>query len=271
MNDPNNDFKKNYREIITKDGSKTLWSENFQEACHSLDGAKEETLYNFLFGCEIENKIKKALELKTKSLSILEVGFGAGVGVLSTMEFTKKVLEKFPRNERNSFKLVFHSLEIDEVLVQVFSNLKLEKKEPNIYQYTDSMFEIKIIIGDARKSVTHLFEQIYGQSMASYDAIFQDAFSPQKNPSLWTSEWFSDLKKISNDETILSTYCSATRVRKAMVEGGWLIENFKGFSKKRDATRCYLSPLKITNNKLMERIIQSQTPALRDHLINIKK
>ena len=68
-----------YRFVETEDGTKTLFSERFGEACHSTTGAKSETLLHYIHGCEITEKAKQ------NSLSILEVGFGLGVGLLGLL------------------------------------------------------------------------------------------------------------------------------------------------------------------------------------------
>ena len=93
------------------------------------------------------------------------------------------------------------------------------------------------MIGNARETLAK------ASSLAmipDLDAIFQDPFSPKRNPSLWTVEWFEDLKKLSSSEVTLSTYSSSTSVRKSLQAAGWFMKNAPGFSSKRTSTRAFL-------------------------------
>lgn len=80
--------------------------------------------------------------------------------------------------------------------------------------YEDKQFKIEVLIGDARKVVPQIKEKI--------DVIYQDAFSPAHNPLLWTKQFFSDIAKISKEDTLLTTYSTAA-VRLGLYENGFLI------------------------------------------------
>lgn len=54
-----------------------------------------------------------------------------------------------------------------------------------------------------------------------FDIIYQDAFSPKKNPLLWTKEYFENIRDISSDDAVLTTYSTATPVRMALWENGF--------------------------------------------------
>ena len=69
-----------------------LFSEAFNEACHSLDGAWDETLFNYLHGCDVPEKAQQKGE---ETLSVLEVGFGQGVGLQVVADFYQKQDEGF--------------------------------------------------------------------------------------------------------------------------------------------------------------------------------
>ncbi|TDJ03767.1 MAG: hypothetical protein E2O68_09420 [Deltaproteobacteria bacterium] len=194
-----------YRIIETEDGSPTLFSSHFDEACHSLSGAEGETYYNFIEGCEL-----KTLALKHSPLNILEVGFGTGLGFKLTRKF---MTENHPQVSFN-----FVSLEIDPVLVE-YSELKATN--------------LKVLIGDARVTL----DSYQG---GPFHAIFQDPFSPKKNPRLWSVEWFESLKNHAHPDVVLSTYSASSSIRKALMLAGWIVEQRKGFAGKRASTRAYL-------------------------------
>src|SRR6476469_2201134 len=158
-----------YKEVNTEDGSITLFSEKFGEACHSTAGARSETLLHYIGGCEI---LKKA---ENEKLSILEVGFGLGVGLLTTWEMTKDL----------PAKIHFLSLEIDPELVKWFRE---EYKDHPLFK--DTTFSFEILVGDARVELP----KYVSEKKPQWNAIYQDAFSPKRNPVLWTKEWFTLLK-----------------------------------------------------------------------------
>ena len=218
--------------IQTEDGSYTLFSENFQEACHSVSGAVQETLLHYVQGCQIEKKA----ELKNE-LSILEVGFGLGIGFLTTFDVLK--------NHKKPWS--FLSLEIDEQLLEWFrvensshpflKNLQWKNDNGSkVLEAKNDQIKLSILCGNARKTLPHFLETHYFQ----WDCIYQDAFSPKKNPILWTVEWFELLKKHANPDALLSTYSASSSIRKSLLEAGWYLQKGEKFGPKRTSTRASL-------------------------------
>jgi tRNA U34 5-methylaminomethyl-2-thiouridine-forming methyltransferase MnmC len=197
--------------IITKDGTKTLFSCEFNEAYHSdRDGALQESLYKHVI---------PALELQKskKNLVILDICFGLGYNTLSTIYYIKK--------ENIDTKIKIISPEFDKSLVESLIDFEYPKEFNNLREiisslsknqyYKDKQFEIEILIDDARKSIPKIKEKI--------DIVYQDAFSPKKNPLLWTKEYFADIKKLSKKDTIITTYSVASSVRMGLYENGFNI------------------------------------------------
>ncbi|TET89750.1 MAG: hypothetical protein E3J96_01350, partial [Sulfurovum sp.] len=89
----------------------------------------------------------------------------------------------------------------------------------NLY-YEDEQFKIEILLGDARKSMPQIKEKI--------DIIYQDAFSPVRNPLLWTTEYFKDVRAICKEDAILTTYSTAAAIRLGLYENGFLIFIYYG-------------------------------------------
>ena len=84
--------------------------------------------------------------------------------------------------------------------------------------YEDETVKIKVIFGDAREIIKKLD--------GGFDIVFQDAFSPKKNPTLWTYEYFCDLKKILHSDGVITTYSTATPVRLGMHEAGFNVYKY---------------------------------------------
>lgn len=241
-----------YELIQTDDESWAIYSDFYRENSHSLAGAESETRYNFLEGCEVA---KRCLEFD--NYTILEVGFGIGNGLATTYEFWKQ-LERRPKH------FLFISQEIDHELVDYAFNQgpyaeKLQSLHLNspmgwTTEIDDCRFEVKVLPGDARQSVLDIKDK-------SIHAIFQDAYSPGKNPSLWTLEWFEQLHRISAEKAIMATYSASARVRKAMVEGGWHVVDKKGFGNKRSMSIAFNESVDM---ELNEKILKARIDSLKD-------
>lgn len=241
-----------HRWIPTEDGSLTLYSEHFQEACHSTSGAREETLLHYLRGCQIVEK------LRTKdALTILEVGFGTGLGLELTYEETVDLNKP----------LHFVSLEIDRELVEWFfarpenSAYKVERKSHMGLEYIEGQrghMSFVILIGNARQGLPLYLKH----HPLKWHAIYQDAFSPKRNPVLWTTEWFELLKNFSAEDVILSTYSASSSIRKSLREAGWQLSKGDKFGPKRSSTRARLTGE--TDPDIAETLERSPVSAIRD-------
>lgn len=68
-----------------------------------------------------------------------------------------------------------------------------------------------------------------GQNLSSksplrWDYVWQDPFSPQRNPEMWSSAWFSKVREQCLPGTKILTYSVARRVREALEESGFTWE-----------------------------------------------
>ena len=218
--------------VATEDGSLTLFSEEFQEACHSTTGAIQETLLHYIQGCQIEAKRNEK-----QHLTILEVGFGLGIGFLTTFEILNQHQKKWN----------FISLEIDPHLLEWFRLQHLEHpflkhliwkdfQGGKMLEALSDSGKLTILCGDARRTLPIYVEN----HPTKWDAVYQDAFSPKKNPALWTRQWFELLKDHSQQDVLLSTYSASSSIRKSLLEAGWSLKKGEKFGPKRTSTRAAL-------------------------------
>ena len=235
--------------VETLDGSWTLFSEAFQEACHSTNGARAETKLHYLEGCKVQERIERF-----NPFNILEVGFGLGIGFLTTYE-------TIPRDK----KWKFISLEIDRNLLEWFKEGQKKHEFLRNLEWRDNLLiarndnlELIIIQGDARVELARYLKDY----PVKWHAVYQDAFSPKRNPTLWTKEWFELLNKYSHEEAILSTYSASTSVRKSMHEAGWGVQKGEPFGPKRTSTRANLKMP--TDPEILLQLERSPAPALTD-------
>ncbi len=237
-----------YKVIETNDNSQTLWSEYFDENCHSNAGAYQETLFNYVIPCLPTDIVTDGYH------RILEVGFGLGIGLKATIEYQKN---------KTHYPIHFIGLELDQLLIEwAIKNIKIDGFDLNLLQLSDQCYsyenprlKIDIYIGDARKTIAN-------KNINNINGIYQDPFSPKKNPTLWTTQWFSELKSKSLETCLLSTYSASVGVRKSMVEAGWHPQSHSGFAHKRERTMATLTgPI---DQQLEKKLRASSALALHD-------
>lgn len=213
---------KQYQCKITDDGSPCVYSGLYNEDTHSSSGAWSETLVHFINGLSIPK------EILWRDIKILDVGFGIGLNVLAV--FLEQ--QKLPKEKRKHISVV--SLEIDFEIAQwamgsIFSSHTSNNQKTLTYE--DEDFSLKVLIGDAKKSLLNSKEK-------GFDFVFQDAFSPKNTPSLWSKDWFSLLGSRSSPNSRLSTYSTASEAIYNMHQSGWGVSFAKGFGRKKGATRA---------------------------------
>jgi tRNA U34 5-methylaminomethyl-2-thiouridine-forming methyltransferase MnmC len=71
-----------------------------------------------------------------------------------------------------------------------------------------------------------------------YDLIYFDAFSPNKQPELWTYNIFKKLYENLNTDGILITYCAKGIVKRTLKEVGFEIKSLAGPIGKREITQA---------------------------------
>ncbi len=239
---------KNYRLVATEDGSNTLYSNLYNEACHSTTGAVEETKLHYIQGCEISARAQ-AKSQNHQQTNVLEVGFGVGIGFLQTEKLFK----------HTDHELYFVSFEIDLELIEIFEHTHGIKFtcNSNVYSYKKDNITFKIYLGDARDTIKQL-----EQEKIKFHAIYQDAFSPKRNAILWTTDWFRELKKLSESNCIMSTYSSSSSIRKSMIAAGWSLYEGHKFGHKRSSTRARLTG--DTEQGILDKLARSPAIELTD-------
>jgi tRNA U34 5-methylaminomethyl-2-thiouridine-forming methyltransferase MnmC len=222
--------------IKSEDGSFTAYSSEYNEHYHSTrDGALNESLHKHV--------IPALLHVRDKQeICILDICFGLGFNTLATLYYLKQ----------NSIdkKVTIISPELDATLIASLKDFQYpDIFEPFLHiineislkhEYRDDSLHVRVIIGDAREYLLTCKDR--------FDIVYQDAFSPSVNPSLWTKEYFSDISKVIYDDGILTTYSMALKTRLALYENGFdiYINSGDGF---RD---CTLASKKSLDYKLVD-------------------
>ena len=211
--------------LITSDGSHTLFVPEIDECYHSSHGAVQESRHIF-----IDAGLKQCHK---DEICVLEVGFGTGLNALLALVEAERsgkrihyiALEKYPV-EAEKAMLLNYPEKIDSDKGDVF-NL-LHTSDWNEPVEITSYFTL-------HKIETDFTQFVHNQH---YDVVFFDAFSPEKQPEMWSVEQFEKLYKSCNFGAILTTYCAKGIVRRAMQAAGFRVERLPGPPGKREFLRA---------------------------------
>ena len=221
--------------VETEDGSLTVKDRLSGEDYHSKSGALIEARSLFLEASGAKQRITRGDELR-----LLDVGLGLGYNALTLIEYWL--------SEDNATSLSIDSLEYDEKLVenlmsetpawskgwpdawfQILASLESQAGKPktiaaNIRHRNGAKLDWRILIGDA-----------LSQQLASnyYDIIYQDAFSPENNPKLWSQQWFTILYQTASSGASLVSYSVARVVKDNLAGSGWDYTKIPGSGRKK--------------------------------------
>lgn len=210
--------------ILTEDGSSTLYVSDIDECYHSTHGAVQESEHIF---------IKAALEHHaSKRLSVLEVGFGTGLNALLTFRASQK-----------------YGLHVTYTGIEKYPLTLDEAKQLN-YVCTDHEWEVFRCMHAATFSVSEQLSPCFSfskfctdfldisLSSETYDIVYMDAFSPEKQPELWTQDSMKRLYDSMRIGGILTTYCAKGYVRRNLQSVGFVVERLPGPPGKREILRA---------------------------------
>jgi tRNA U34 5-methylaminomethyl-2-thiouridine-forming methyltransferase MnmC len=196
----------------TADGSFTLFSDEFGEAFHSVQGAKTEAFTKFVQATRLAHQAQQA------RIKVLDICYGLGYNTAAALETI------WQTNPTCSVEL--YGLEVDGTIPQAAIAAPFIDHWPPTVQVSlkylaydhhiqDEHLSAQILIGDARQTIQQLV-----QSKFQADAIFFDPFSPRRCPQLWTVEFFQKVVQCLAPNGTLATYSRSAAVRSAMQHAG---------------------------------------------------
>jgi len=225
--------------ITTKDGSDTLYSEQFNEIYHSGNGAIQESQHVFIqHGLDyvINSLIEADSTGDNLQVKIFEMGFGTGLNALLTM------LEA----EKRNVKIDYETIELYPVPVETIKALNYTQILG--YEHCYGPYHTMHLMN---WNETHTiapnftFKKIKGSlidyqlSIANYQLIYFDAFAPEQQPELWTSDIMRKIYSILSPNGILVSYSSKSAFQKALKEVGFTVEKIPGPPGKREMVRAH--------------------------------
>lgn len=211
--------------IKTGDGSHTIFVPEIEEHYHSVHGAIQESGHIF---------INNGLRFCTADpVSILEIGFGTGLNVLltalSAKESGKRVfytsVEKYPLDGNT-----IRSLNYIE-MTGITGRELFSKIHSPVWDYDEEIYP-GFILRKLNKDLTK------AKLSGLYNLVYFDAFSPEKQPGMWTKNIFSMISDLTARDGILVTYCVKGDVKRILKSVGFSISVLPGPRGKRHILRA---------------------------------
>ena len=219
---------------ITKDGSHTFFSSEFDEAFHSHYGAKQEAEKKFFEPSLLKDKACLAERKHSINLRLLDICYGLGynsaaalAGIWSVNPQCRVELIALEIDAKVPLQAIKHNLlnQWQMPIPQLLARLATTKRVHNNY------LEASLLIDDARKSIQQI-----DQTGWQADAIFLDPFSPPKCPQLWTVEFLGLVTKCLKPTGRIVTYSSSAAARTALSLAGLHIGSTQSVGRKSPGT-----------------------------------
>lgn len=214
-----------HRLIVTSDGSHTIYIPELDEHYHSVHGAIRESDHIFI------NAGYKAFNVR--NLDILEIGFGTGLNALMTVieamrqgnNVSYSSIEKYPLESE-----IADSLNYGAILGNSSATIlaSLHSAPWNKKVRINDFFTLEKIEGDLTSM------NIGG----SYDLIYFDAFGPDKQPEMWTSDIFSKISGVTRTGGVFVTYSAKGEVKRNLRACGFEVTLLPGPPGKRQIIRA---------------------------------
>ncbi|QOI97045.1 MAG: tRNA (5-methylaminomethyl-2-thiouridine)(34)-methyltransferase MnmD [Flammeovirgaceae bacterium] len=213
--------------IITEDGSHTIKNHALNETYHSLHGAMNESLHVF-----IKHGLEFFLARSPAAIAVLEVGFGTGLNAWLTAKHLAGTMVKLhyialepqPLGESVWSQLNYATTNDDQTLFNTLHRVAWNEPVPVTPEF---------VIHKMPKSVYDL-----ELTQACLDLIYYDAFAPQKQPEMWTSNILAKVAGWLRPGGVLVTYCAKGQVKRDLKAAGLMVEALQGPPGKREMIRA---------------------------------
>jgi tRNA U34 5-methylaminomethyl-2-thiouridine-forming methyltransferase MnmC len=170
-----------------------------------------------------------------KDIRVLEVGFGTGLNSYLTLI-----------SSLDSGKTVhYYTVENNPPTVEIWEKLNFTahfpERNPELFS---SLHQApwNCIVEIQKQFFLHKIEadllQLDFKDMPTFDLVYFDAFSPDKQPELWDQSVFEKLYLKMKENSILVTYCAKGYVRRMLQSVGFRVERIPGPPGKREMIRA---------------------------------
>jgi len=209
----------------TDDGTSTLYSSMYKAHYHSLYGSFTESKHIFIDA--------GLAHVGEEEISILEVGLGTGLNAALTAQWAIA----------NSKKVKYHAIELYPLGTEHIKLLNYSKSlKGNASalweQICNANWETEQQIDEHFCLLKQSIDFTQWQPNRMYNLVYFDAFAPDDQPEMWTTEQFKKIYDALLPQSILVTYSAKGIVKRALSEVGFTIKRLKGPTGKKHILRA---------------------------------
>lgn len=221
----------------TADGSQTLYSNSVQEHYHSTFGALQESRHIFIQAGLLEAYRRKTAGTNP-SLKVFELGLGTGLNALLT------ILEAGKLQLNLSYDCIeAYPLSPDLIKALNYPTLFSEQDQNKAAAVLDFIHAAEWNVRHTEPATHTTFTKFRGdfalfELPQSYDLVYWDPFSPEKQAGMWTEELFASMYKHMTTGGILVSYCAKGEIRRRLQRAGFGVERLQGPPGKREIIRA---------------------------------
>ena len=195
--------------IMTQDGSHSLWMPELKESYHSTYGAIQEARHVF-----IRHGLLHWLNVETRSsVHILEVGLGTGLNALltyltsltSNVQIAYTGLEPFPI----PYKYVRSLNYATQLTQQKTASSLIKTYEQFLRDWHQGTTTTSCSIAD-NFLLNRINDSLQSFSTPpnTFDIVYFDAFSPNKQPIIWSRSMLKKVHQMMRCRGVMVTYCA---------------------------------------------------------------
>lgn len=210
----------------TNDGSATLYLSEMDEQYHSLNGAVTESKHVFIdSGYHYHS---------SPNPSVFEVGFGTGLNCLLTAVAAEK-------EKRQVFYMAIEKFPLQpEILTQLDYGRFVPGNGKELFAAIhECSWEVPVQLSPHFKllKIHADFTGSDWQLTSQCDIVYFDAFGPDKQPGMWTSELIQRVFELTAPNGIFVTYSAKGEVRRRLMAAGFSINKLPGPPGKKEMLR----------------------------------
>ncbi len=232
----------------TGDGSWTLAHPEHAEWYHSADGALSEAKSLYVESSGILDDFQRGTAEGT-AVRVLDVGLGLGYNALATIDAwvrcgAKGRLEIFSLENNDE---LFEALRSGEAPWQAGWDPRWTVTVKKLDLVSDGIWQAEIAGSGGGQLIWRVFlgdalsDRAIRQVLRAglFDYVWQDPFSPEKNPGMWGVDWFSAIAPSVRAGGCLMTYSVARTVRDALETAGWRVEKIPTTTRKKNWLKAF--------------------------------
>lgn len=217
-------------------------SAQFDDFYFNVQAGLDESQHVFLNGNKLAERFSN---LKKDHFTIAETGFGTGLNFLAARQLWLDTapeeaqlhfisVEKFPLSLSDLTQALGYWPELESGSRQLLQSYPTPVPGFHRISLDNGRVQLTLMLMDAIEA--------YSQLVAQVDAWFLDGFTPKKNHDMWNEQLFSQVARLSYNETTLSTFTVAGFVREGLQNVGFNVQKVPGFGRKLEMVYATFSP-----------------------------